>query len=170
MPRSLVYDIDVDVSAAEMYGFFTTVGYWEDLVGFYLDNGAHTEIARFSSDETGTDVAFKHIMLAQDLPAITRRVLPDTFVVTREQHFDPFHAPTNQATGRFRAVIPAPCEVTGDYLLHNTGRGSRMRLDSVVQVRVPLIGGQIEQLVASGLKSLFAQEGEFTAEWVAGHQ
>ena len=51
MPRNLVYDVDVDVSAAEMYGFFTTVGYWEDLVGFYLDNGAHTEIANFAQVE-----------------------------------------------------------------------------------------------------------------------
>jgi hypothetical protein len=170
MPRNLVYDVDVDVSAAELYGFFTTVGYWEYLVGFYLDNGAHTEIASFASDETGTDVAFAHIMTARDLPAIARRVVPDTFVVTREQHFDPFHAPTSQATGRFRALIPAPVEVTGDYLLHNTGRGSRMRLDTACRAPVPLIGGQIEKLVLAGLKMLFAQEGEFTAEWVAGHQ
>ena len=170
MPRSLVYDVDVDVPAAEMYSYFTTVGYWEDLVGFYRDGGAHTEIARFSSDETGTDVAFKHIMTAQDLPAIARSALPGSFVVTREQHFDLFHAPTNRATGRFRALIPAPVEVTGDYTLHDTDRGSRMRLDSACRVRVPLIGGQIEQLVVSGLKTLFAREGEYTTEWIARHK
>ena len=170
MPRSLVYDVDVDVPAAEMYSYFTTVGYWEDLVGFYRDGGAHTEIARFSSDETGTDVAFKHIMTAQDLPAIARSALPGSFVVTRELHFVLFHAPTNRATGRFRALIPAPVEVTGDYTLHDTDRGSRMRLDSACRVRVPLIGGQIEQLVVSGLKTLFAREGEYTTEWIARHK
>jgi hypothetical protein len=170
MPRSLVYDVDVNVPAAEMYGYFTAVGYWEDLVRFYLDNGAHTDIAHFSSDETGTDVVFRHIMTAQDLPPVARSALPGTFIVTREQHFDLFHDATNRATGRFRALIPAPVEVTGDYLLHNTGRGSRMRLDSACRVRVPLIGGQIENLVVGGLKTLFAREGEFTAEWVAGHQ
>jgi hypothetical protein len=170
MSRSMVYDVDVAVPAAVMYRNFTGIDYWRDLVDFYRENGARTEIAHFSTDASGTDVSFSHIMSAQDLPAITRRVLPDTFVVTREQHFDPFHAPTSQATGRFRALIPAPVEVTGDYLLHNTGRGSRMRLDSACRVRVPLIGGQIENLVVGGLKTLFAREGEFTAEWVAGHQ
>ena len=170
MPRSLVFDVDVDVSAATMYSYFTTVGYWEDLVGFYLQGGAKTEIAHFSSDETGTDVTFKHIMTAQDLPAIARSALPGSFVVTREQHFDLFHEAANRATGRFRALIPAPVEVTGDYTLHDTDRGSRMRLESSCRVAVPLIGGQIEQLVVAGLKTLFAREGEFTTEWIAGHR
>jgi hypothetical protein len=100
---------------------------------------------------------------------VARPVLPGTFVVTREQHFDAFHTPTNQATGRYRARIPAPVEVTGDYLLIDTDRGSRMRLESVCRARVPLIGGQIEQLVTSGLRTLFANEGKFTATWFAGN-
>lgn len=170
MPRSMVYDVDVDdVPAAEMYRQFTTRRYWEDLVGFYLDNGARTEIAHFSCDDSGTDVTFTHIMSHDDLPAIARPVVPHTFVVTREQHFEPFHPGANQAAGRYRANIPAPVEVTGDYLLHDTDRGSRMRLESVCRVRVPLIGGQIEQLVLGGLKELFAHEGAFTADWIAGH-
>lgn len=170
MPRNLVYDVDVDVPAAEMYGFFTTIGYWEDLVGFYRRNASRTEIAHFSSDQTGTDVAFTHILSAQDLPPIARSVITGSFVVTREQHFDPFHAPSNRAVGRYRAQIPAPVEVTGDYVLRDTERGSRMRMDSACRARVPVIGGQIESLVLGGLKMLFDREGEFTAAWVADHQ
>ena len=97
-------------------------------------------------------------------------MLPGTFVVTREQHFEPFDTPTNQALGRYLAHIPAPVELTGDYVIADTERGSRMRLESVCRVRVPLIGGQIEGLVMSGLKVLFEKEGEFTADWVAGHR
>jgi hypothetical protein len=96
--------------------------------------------------------------------------LPGTFVVTREQHFEPFHTDTNQALGRYLAHIPAPVELTGDYVLADTERGSRMRLESRCQVRVPLIGGQIEQLVMGGLRMLFESEGEFTAEWITGHR
>ncbi len=170
MPRSMVFDIDVEVPAATMYRLFTKVDYWQDLVGFYLSHSARTEIAHFSSDETGTDVSFTHIMSADDLPAIARPVVPGTFIVTREQHFEPFHAPTNRALGRYRAHIPAPVELTGDYVLADTERGSRMRLESTCQVKVPLIGGQIEQLVMGGLKLLLAEEGEFTADWIAGHR
>ena len=169
MPRSMVYDVDVEVPAVQMYRYFSAIGYWEDLVEFYRGNGSRTEIAHFSSDGTGTDVSFRHIMSGQDLPPVARPVLPGTFVVTRVQHFDPFHELTNQATGRYVAEIPAPVEVTGDYLLHDTDGGSRMRLDSTCRARVPIIGGQIEKLLMGGLKMLFAQEGEFTAEWVARH-
>jgi hypothetical protein len=169
MPRSMVYDVDVDVPAAEMYRYFSAIGYWEDLVTFYQGNGSRTEIAHFSSGDSGTDVSFRHVMSAEDMPAVARPVLPGTFIVTRVQHFDPFHEPTNRATGRYIAEIPAPVEVTGDYLLHDIERGSRMRLESTCRAKVPIIGGQIEKLVMGGLKVLFAEEGQFTAEWVAGH-
>lgn len=170
MPRSMVFDIDVDVPAAEMYRLFTTVDYWNDLVVFYRENASHTEITHFSTGAAGTDVTFTHNMTAEDLPAIARPVVPRTFVVTREQHFEPFDTAANQALGRYRADIPAPVELTGDYVLTDNDRGSRMRLDSVCRVRAPLIGGQIEQLVLGGLKMLFAEEGRFTADWIAGHR
>lgn len=170
MPRSLVYDVDVDVPAATMYGYFTKVDYWEDLVVHYRDNGSRTEIAHFSSDETGTDVTFTHIMTAQDLPPIARRAVPGTFIVKREQHFEPFDDSANRALGRFRGHVPAPLDLNGDYVLHDTDGGSRMRLTTECRVRIPIIGGQIEHLVVGGLKMLFANEGEFTADWVAGHR
>ena len=170
MPRTMTFDIDVDLSAAKMYSLFTKVDYWQDLVEFYQENAGRTEIAHFSNDDAGTHVTFNHIMTSEDLPPIARPVLPGTFVVTREQHFEPFDQPTNKALGRYLAHIPAPVELTGDYELTDTDRGSRMRLVSLCRVRVPLIGGQIEGLVMGGLKLLFEKEGEFTAEWVAGHR
>lgn len=169
MARRMVYDVDVVIPAAEMYRNFTTIDYWQDLVAFYLENDARTEIAHFQSDDTGTDIAFSHILSADDLPAIARAVVPGRFVITREQHFEPFHEAANEARGRYSAQIPAPVDVTGDYVLADTQRGSRMRMETVCNARVPLIGGQIEQLLMNGLKTLFSREGEFTADWVARH-
>lgn len=169
MPRRTAYDIDVGVPTAVAYRDFTTIGYWLDLVAHYHDSAIRTEIAHFESGDAGTDIAFSHILSAADLPAIARAVVPGTFVVTREQHFDPFDEITQRATGRFRAEIPAPVDVRGDYLLGDTAAGSRMRLEAQCTVRVPVIGGHIEQLMVVGLRNLFAREAEFTADWVAGH-
>ena len=121
------------------------------------------------TDETGTDIAFSHILSADDLPAIARAVVPGRFVITREQHFEPFHEATNEARGRYGAQIPAPVDLTGDYVLADTEQGSRMRMETVCRARVPIIGGQIEQLLMNGLKTLFSREGEFTTDWVARH-
>ena len=167
----MVYDIDVGVPAAVMYRHFTAVDYWRDLVDFYRENGARTEIAHFATDASGTDVSFSHIISAQDLPPIARTVVPATFTIIRVQHFDPFCEATNRAVGRYRADVPvAPVEVTGDYVLADTATGSKMRLETRCRARVPLIGGQIEQLLASGLRTLFANEGEFTAAWIDSHR
>ena len=167
----MVYTVDVDVPAAEMYRNFTGIDYWEDLVAFYRDNAAETEIAHFATGDSGTDVAFSHILSARDLPPIARPVLPGTFVITREQHFDPFDEATNSARGHYRAIVPAvPVQVTGNYTLFDLSPRSQMRLETVCTARVPLIGGQIEQLLANGLRTLFAKEGEFTADWIGGHR
>ena len=74
MPRSMVYNVDVDVPAAVMYRNFTAIDYWQDLVAFYEQNAARTEIAHFSTDDTGTDVSFSHILSAQDLPGNVRQL------------------------------------------------------------------------------------------------
>ena len=167
----MVYAVDVAVPAAVMYRNFTTIDYWQDLVAFYEANAARTEIAHFSTGDSGTDVSFSHILSAQDLPAVARQVVPGTFAIIREQHFDPFHDATNRASGRYSAEIPvAPVEVTGKYTLEDTETGSQMRLETLCRARVPIIGGQIEQLLINGLRTLFSKEGEFTADWVGGHR
>ena len=170
MAKRLSYDVEVGVSAAVMYRDFTTADYWQDLIAHYCEFGTDTEIRNFSCGDDGTDIAFAHTLRSADLPAIVRPVLPRTFVLTREQHFDPFEPATNTAAGHYRAVIPAPVDVTGDYLLSDTDNGSRMRLRARCTVRIPLIGGQIEQLLIGGLQQMFAGEGEFTADWIAGHR
>jgi len=167
----MVYAVDIDVPAAVMYRNFTAIDYWQDLAAFHKENGANAEITLFSTDENGTDVVFSHIFSAQDLPPIARPVVPATFVITREQHFDPFHEPTNRALGNYRAQVPvAPVEVTGKYVLEDAAQGSQMSLETVCAVRVPIIGGQIEQLLVNGLRTLFSEEGKFTADWVSGHR
>lgn len=170
MPRSLVYDAYVEVPAADMYRHFTTPGYWHDLVDFYRETASHTEITHFSSNESGTDVTFTHVMTAQDLPPVARRVVPGSFVVTREQHFDPFDGSTNRATGHFSGKVPAPVDITGQTLLQDSDQGCQMRLTSSCRVRIPIVGGQIENLVMGGLRMLFEHEGAFTADWITDHR
>lgn len=170
MPRTMVYDIDVGVTAESLHRDFTGVDYWEELVTFYEANGARTELAHFHTDDNGTDIAFSHILTSADFPAVARPVLPSTFVVTREQHFDPFEPSAKRVNGTYRAVVPTvPVDIRGEYLLSDTATGSRMRLQTQCTVRAPIIGGQIEGLILGGMRTLFAEEGRFTSEWVARH-
>ena len=175
MAQRMSYVVRVGKPAAAVYQDFTTISYWEDLVSFYRENSVRTEIERFSTDASGTDIAFSHTISAQDLPAIARPVVPGSFTITRQQHFDPLDATAGRAAGHYSADIPrAPVEISGDYVLSDIGptsdSASQLELRTLCRVKVPIIGGQIEYFVVNGLKTLFSTEGDFTAEWVAGHQ
>lgn len=171
MPRRMSYVVRVDKPAAAVYRDFTTMGYWEDLVEFYRENSLHTEITRFSTGASGTDIAFTHTISAHDLPAIARPVVPDSFTITRQQHFDPLDERAGRAAGHYSADVPvAPVEISGGYVLSDTAGGSQLELQTLCRVKVPIIGGQIEHLVVNGLRTMFSTEGEFTTAWVAGHQ
>ena len=170
MPSSLVYDVDVDVPAAQMYGYFTTVGYWEDLVGTLpeplLADRDRPLLVRQRPEPTSPSRTSCPRRICRRCPAgdfgfVHRQ--------TRAALRSVRHRPI--AVGRYRADVPVPLDLTGDYVLPSTpNRGSRMRLTTSLPDAVPIIGGQIEQLVLGGLKSMFAGEGEFTAEWVAAHR
>lgn len=171
MSRRMSYVVRVDKPAAAAYQDFTTVGYWEDLVEFYRENSLATEIIQFSTDATGTDIAFTHTVSAQDLPSIARPVVPGSFTITRYQHFDPLDTTAGRAAGHYSADVPkTPVEISGEYVLSDAMGGSQLELQTLCRVKVPIIGGQIEQMVLTGLQTLFRTEAEFTTEWVAGHQ
>ena len=83
MPRSVDHTVSLDVPVDVLYQRFTTVEYWEDLVGFWKSCNLDTELRELSTDDSGTDVHFAHIMSAKDLPSIARKVVPGKFVVMR---------------------------------------------------------------------------------------
>lgn len=169
MSRRMDYVIALDKPVADLYQSFTSRPYWEDLVAEHQQH-TDTELAEFSSDETGTDIVFTHTVSRRDMPPMIAAVVPLRLTITREQHFDPFNPATKSADGHYRALVPAaPLTFDGTYVLTQTGEGSELRLSSLCKVNVPLVGGKIEQWVLDGLRGMFDNERDFTRDWIAGH-
>ena len=169
MSRRLDYAINLDKPVGDLYQSFTSRGYWEDLVA---EHHKHTdsELTRFETGPSGTDIAFTHTVSRRDMPSMIAAVVPLRLTITREQHFDPFDAGTNSADGHYRALVPAaPLKFDGTYVLQQAGEGSELQLHSLCKVNVPLVGGKIEQWVCDGLRGLFDKERDFTRDWIASH-
>lgn len=168
MSRRMDYVVSLNKPAVDLYESFTSREYWEDLVA---EHGRLYEstLTRFSHDADGTDIVFSHTLSSKDLPAVAAAVVPLNITVTREQHFDPFNAATNSAHGHYQALVPAPMDFAGTYVLSESADGSALHLSSVCTVKVPLVGGKIEQWVLSGLRGLFDRERDFTRDWIASH-
>ncbi len=169
MSRRMDYVIGLDKPVADLYQSFTSLAYWEDLIAEHQQH-TDSELTRFTSDESGTDIVFTHTVSRRDMPSLVAAVVPLRLTITREQHFDPFDTAKDSADGHYRALVPAaPMRFDGTYVLQQTSEGSELRLRSLCKVNVPLVGGKIEQWVMDGLRGLFDNERDFTRDWIADH-
>lgn len=171
MGRRMEHTVTFDAPAAQIHAQFSSEDYWRGLVEVYRTLNPHTELTLFHSDARGTDIALRQVMPRDDLPAIARRVMPVDLVITRAQHFDPFDDAAARAEGTFAATMPrAPGRLDGRYELSDTATGSRLLVRSSCKVSIPLVGGTLEDLILSNMRTLFDGERRFTAAWVTGHR
>jgi hypothetical protein len=170
MARRMDYTIRYDAPAEKIFGDFTSRDYWETLMDAYRFLTPQSEITRFTTDGSGTDVVFKQNLPRMYLPPVARSVIPVDMIITREQHFDPYDHANKQGNGTYRASIPhGPGSFGCKYLLTETDTGSELRLVSVCKVYIPLIGGALEDLILHHIRQLFDAEEAFTADWIAKH-
>jgi hypothetical protein len=164
------YTISFDAPAEKIYQDFTSRDYWETLMDAYRFLTPQSEITRFRSDGSGTDIVFKQNLPRMYLPAIARTVMPVDMVITRQQHFDPYDHATNRAKGSYGASIPhGPGHFRGRLFLNETDTGSQLRLASMCTVYIPFVGGALEDLILHHIKQLFDAEELFMADWISGH-
>ena len=152
------YKIAFAAPAEKIYQDFTSRDYWETLMDAYRFLTPQSEITKFTSNGSGTDIVFKQNLPRMYLPPIARTVMPVDMVITRKQRFDPFDHGKSHAKGTYSASIPhGSGSFGGQYFLTDTG--SRMRLASVCKVYIPFVGGALEDLILHHIKLLFRRRG-----------
>ena len=67
------------------------------------------------------------------------------------------------------AIAGAPASASGTMTLADAGAGSVFEVHADVIVRVPLIGGKIEEIVAEQVRRLLEAETAFTVRWLGSH-
>lgn len=71
-------------------------------------------------------------------------------------------------TGTWRANLgTAPADIGGDYTIVPTDDGSSYSCNINVKVKVPFIGGKIEQQVRGYLDYIVSKEQQFLANWLS---
>lgn len=165
------YVVSFAAPAEKIYQDFTDREFWEALMSRYRSMSQISDVTHFDSGPSGTDIVFRQVFPRSELPPVARAVIAVDMVITREQHFDPYDHDANRADGTYRASIPAGMgHFRGGYHLSETPAGSQLRLASECKVKIPLVGGTLEQLVLSNITQLFEDEGAFMADWVSEHR
>jgi uncharacterized protein DUF2505 len=164
MPRSFDMAADYDGTVEQIRQAFGNERYWLDRLA---ESGA--DEATLDSIDPGADgsldVITTQTMRADRLPGVVTQFHRGDLHFVREEAWTPVR--DGRATATIKGVIPgAPATLTGTAVLVPSGTGSRLEFTATVEVRIPLVGGKVENFIGSQLVALLAAEQDFTTAWL----
>lgn len=123
---------------------------------------AHQKVDRGSAAVEGGVVTLEQVRSAEHVPAFARKLVgPDITIRQRE-------AWTSREHADITMTIPGkPGDINGTATLTETGGRTVETVNLEVSIRVPLVGGKIEGLVASLLGRALDKEHEVGVAWLA---
>ena len=167
MPRSFDLSADYDGSVDDVHRAFTDANYWRARLA-----GSGVDVATLESlsvgDEDTVEVVTLQVIRSDKLPGMVTQLHSGDLRIRREETWGPITggAATGSVAG---SIVDAPVNLAGTAVLEpieETG-GARLTFRATVQVRVPIIGGKLENIIGNQLAELIAAEQRFTTEWIA---
>ena len=159
---------EYDATVEEVHRAFRDEQYW---LARLADSGA--DDARLDSitvsEDGGVDVVTTQILRADRLPGVVSQFHRGDLTIQREETWTALDQDSagDRATATVTGLIPgAPVTLSGTAVLAPAGAGSRLQLTASVEVRVPLVGGKIENFIGNGLVELMIAEQQFTTVWI----
>ena len=167
MPRSFDLSADYDGSVEEVHRAFTHEDYWRARLTESGVDVATLESMLVGDDDT-VEVVTLQVIRSDKLPGMVTQLHSGDLCIRREETWGPVSdgAALGSVAG---SIVDAPVNLTGEASLSpitETG-GSRVVFRATVQVRVPIIGGKLENIIGAQLAELVAAEQRFTTKWIA---
>ena len=130
---------------------------WPERLDADLRDGSR--LVRAEPTPDGGAVLVVSRCLPQGVPGPLQRFLPEDGRVTQTDTWLP--AAGGARRGTWSVAFPgAPGQVAGETLVEPDGTGSRWSVTGQVDVRLPLVGRQIEKFLAPLVEKLVARQGE----------
>ncbi|MBF6545938.1 DUF2505 domain-containing protein [Nocardia brasiliensis] len=161
MATPLAYTARYSHPAAAVRAAFANDQYWKDRVAEV--GGPNARLDSVTVDGDQIRIHLVQAIAAELLPAAITAVRPGDLIIPRVETWTGDNA-TFQAT-----VEGAPAEVRGTITLTDDGAGSTAAANGIIEVKIPLFGGKIENAIAEHLTEVLKNEEEFTNTWLASH-
>jgi hypothetical protein len=165
MPRSFDMAAEYEGTVEQVRKAFSDEQYW---LARLADSGADDySLDSMTVDADGIDVITTQTLRADRLPGVVTQFHRGDLSFVREETWTPVR--DGQATATVNGSITgAPATLAGTAVLApaKSGGGSRLEFNTTVEVRVPLVGGKIENFIGSALVDLLIAEQRFTTVWI----
>ncbi|OBI43240.1 DUF2505 domain-containing protein [Mycobacterium colombiense] len=169
MPRSFDLSADYDGSVDDVHRAFTDADYWRarlDESGVDVATLESMRVGGETGDEDTVEVVTLQVIRSDKLPGMVTQLHSGDLCIRREETWGPVTdgAATGSVAG---SIVDAPVNLAGTAVLEPFEGGTRLTFRATVQVRVPIIGGKLENIIGTRLAELVAAEQRFTTEWLA---
>ncbi|HEY9304175.1 MAG TPA: DUF2505 domain-containing protein [Mycobacterium sp.] len=170
MPRSFDMSTDYAVTVEEVLRALRDEEYW---LARLADSGADDttldsiQIGGPSGDDGSIDVITTQVLRSDRLPGVITQFHRGDLRIRREERWEPVinGSATATVTG---SILDAPASLTGAAVLEPVAEsgGARLKLRATVEVRIPLVGGKLENFIGNQLVELLIAEQRFTTTWI----
>jgi hypothetical protein len=170
MPRSFDMSTDYGATVEQVFRAFSEEAYW---LARLADSGADDatldsiQVGGPSGNDGSIDVTTTQVLCSDRLPGVVTQFHRGDLRVRREEKWTPI--PDGAATATvIGSILDAPATLSGTAVLEPAAEsgGARLRLRATVEVRVPLVGGKLENFIGSQLVELLIAEQRFTTTWI----
>ena len=119
-------------------------------------------VERGSVDIEGDHVRIEQVRSGADLPSFARKFAGDEIVIVQQETW------TSPTTADLELQIPGkPGEAVGTLALTEAGGTTTETVELTVSVRIPLVGGKVEGLIADMVGHALDREHEVGVEWLS---
>ena len=164
MPRSFDMSTDYAESVEAVLRAFADEQYW---LARLADSGA--DDSSLDSMEVGDgviDVVTTQVLRADRMPAVVTQFHRGDLRIRREERWEPIvdGSATATVTG---SILDSPASLTGTAVLEPLDDGgARLKFRATVEVKIPLVGGKLENFIGGQLVELLIREQRFTTTWI----
>lgn len=150
MAKRITHDLTYDAPATAVLDMLLDPAFRERVAEA---TGCLRSSVDISRDGDGAEVTFEQVQPAQGIPSFARKLVGDEItIVQRETWTSPTHADVH-------VTIPGkPGEMEGTATLSESGGVTTERVELTINVRIPLVAGKIEGLVADMLREALEAE------------
>lgn len=120
------------------------------------------KVVRGSATVDGDVVTIEQVRAGDDLPSFARSFVGDEILIVQTENW------TSPTSADVRLTIPGkPGEAVGTLQLVESGATTTETVELDVSVKIPLVGGKIEKLIAGIISSALDVEQRVGREWLA---
>jgi hypothetical protein len=166
MTASLDIVIESPASVEQVHAAFRSEDYWRARLVAFGDTSTLDSLT-VDADDTVTVRLTQHLG-RQLLPGGVATLVPGDLKIVRTETWTPIS--DRRVCGKVSVSSPAGLgSGRAEAWLTPAGSGSQLRFAATVKVKVPLVGGKLEKVIAGDLAENLSAFVRFTAAWIAEH-